>query len=159
MATYLYNSYEDTYTGILDTLPHSTLGNGVIASSGIYIQGTGTNFTTQIRPYGFTTSYLFFKSNSGQSELRKIADIQDDTHLTLRTAFSTVLSGSAYYFVSPSQIEQLSYAILSGTVLVNGQSRIAGVSGGWDSKEIFVNPVAPIIIDATNGSAQVEIKY
>lgn len=93
------------------TLPAPVTLTGTITSSGLAITGTGTLFLTELCFLEQTNLKVKYLWDSTNTEMREIATVVDDTHLTLKVAFSNVISGQALKVPDPAiQYREISLA-------------------------------------------------
>lgn len=158
MATNYSNAILDPYVSI-DTAPDRyQTKTGTILTSGVYVTGSNTLFTTEIfgdsgigSPTKVTGGYLF----NGTNEVRRIVAVNDDTHLVLDAGF-TVNFGGNVLFVPESHTMQLSWVCRATGGKVDGVSLVVNEFGGWGYEaSVPSRTISPIIIDGSSGQIDV----
>ncbi len=144
MATDNSNPHVLVYTTV-DTCPvkSSTLTGTIVSTNttdGRFVVGTGTLFTTELPKLSGGYGYIF---NASTSEVRRILDVADDTHLVVDKAFASNLSQNMVW-CPPDGFSKLTLTNIGST------TRINGASVGSDAAPIFISngdqPLLPITI-------------
>lgn len=128
----------------LDTYPRNALKTGTMSSNGNVVTGNGTAFKTELD----VGQFLY----NGTDEIRRIDDIESDTRLTIRLAFTVPMAAAAVRAVKPGKVRQLSVLAVSGTPSVMGATGWVPLAEGesvtWSDYLIQGNECDPVLIDA-----------
>lgn len=149
------------YSGDVNTMPDKfTLLTGTMTTSGKFVTGVGSLFLTEIGGDGgvgqptlvggdLNNGWLF----DGSGEVRRITGVTDNTHLTIETGFTLdIVAGRVIRYVKPSRTKQMSYVVISGTVIVDGVSMSTGEGSGWgDTAHGNTYTVDPVVVDSSAG--------
>lgn len=150
MANYKNSKIESTTTK--RTVPSSLAGTGTFATSGTTITGSGTSFTTELKPGAWIPSLT-------QNELRQVASIKNDTTAYLINGFSVdIAAGTALTYISKedAEVSEISILIPAGNAagVVDGVAFPAGIPLTFSKadkdrtgKGDFVDP---IIVDGSS---------
>lgn len=133
----------------IDTVPASTAGTGVITSSGTFITGVGTLFSSEVRQNDFIFDAVTNK------EVRRVLSVGSDTFLSIDQAFSAPIAGGAFRIVRSSLVF-IGIACPTGvTAKIDNASVPAGTAVNWSAtdKRTTANPyLDPVVVEPT-GSA------
>lgn len=163
MATNNVNNKLIAYSGSVDCAPEKfTQLTGTMSTTGVFVYGNGTLFTTEIaapssgllgspskvEPHGWLL-------NNTTAEVRRIKEVLTDTSLVLEDAFTANYNSTVKY-IAPTRTKQWSYVLISGTVIVDGVTLASGEGGGFgDTSPQNVHTTQPVVIDSTSGVVHV----
>jgi hypothetical protein len=151
MEQFIYETITDKRS-----IPFNSSGTGTIATHGIAIVGTGTQFTTELR----VGSYLVDLS---QWEARRVYRVDSDTIAFLEKPFTLDIAAlTVPEIVAQHQVKVKEISIsTAGTALVNNASFTGSLtlSKASDSRSSRSDLIAPIIVDASGTQMQVSVLY
>lgn len=161
MAVNYNNDRTVLYSGDVNTMPDKfQLLTGTLTTSGKFVTGVGSLFLSEIggdAGVGAATivggdlnnGWLF----DGSGEVRRITGVTDNTHLVLEAGFTLdIVAGRIIKYVKPSRSKQMSYVVISGTVIVDGVSMTSAEGSGWgDTAHGNTYTVDPVIVDTSAG--------
>ncbi len=151
------NNRLDAFVNEKDTFPRSTAGVGTISAvNGLNkkIVGVGTSFLTAVRLH----DWIYIPT---EDELRQVVAIVNDLELTVSEGFTNAVSGVAFQVTPKSTYRLISYAVITGTAIVDGISLIAGEG---DAKDVTGAPAMsavpdPILINTATGADKVHVSF
>lgn len=159
MATNNTNAKLIAYAGDINTAPDKfTTLTGTMTVNGIFVLGAGSLFLTEIdgilSPVGQPSKveqdgWLF----NGVDEVRQIEEVIDNTHLVLKSPFTlNIVAGRTIRYVRPSRTKQMSFVLISGTVMVDNVALAVGEGSGWgDTAPRNIRTIEPIVVDSSGG--------
>jgi hypothetical protein len=143
--------------GSIVSFPEAIQLTGTITSTGLEVIGIGTLFLTEIANPNLT-SWLYYKYlfNSATGEIMEIEGVRSDTHLKLKAAFASDVSGADLwvvnnYFLSDISISPLGAGVVMYTVDSEGTTLDADTTVSINDKW----GTLPVGLDCTAAGAQV----
>ena len=147
-----------TYTG-LDSFPLSSALTGTFTSvaSTTTVNGAGTLLTTEIPNQSDSYGYLW---DTASGDWRKITEILSPTLCTIDTPFTTNGAGRTMKWIPQTRAREVGYSdIAGGGGTIDGVTLVAGEGGSWGNIDISEPPIAPHIINGTNGAIRLTATY
>lgn len=132
-----------------DTCPVlSTTLTGTVTAPALSksIVGTGTLFLTELplnQPYGFMVDLT-------NKEVRRITDVDDNTHLWLEAGFTNALSADAFIVCPVSGAQRIDIQGESGTGAVDGVPMPSNDTITYQSSEHGIGYQRPLVVESAS---------
>ncbi len=151
-------SLPELYANVKDTFPKKQTLSGNVSSAGVFVTGSGTLFTTEIKSaVGIQYGYLVSVANL---ECRKIIEINSDTSLTIESAFTSGLANETFYWCPNFRFMLITaQEHNSQTWKLNGKLMGAGVPVSFSKDNFVERDIAPFFVDTTTNGNTVDIVW